>query len=55
MPELTTRFEMTPRCRGALDECEVRTQGTFVAGRYGHNLGRRIAPPSATLRQRASS
>src|SRR5207248_6717085 len=32
---------------GALGECETRTQGVGVAGGYGRDRGRRIAPPSA--------
>src|SRR5919204_1687234 len=30
-----------------MGECETRTQGAFVAGGYGRDRGRRIAPPSA--------
>src|ERR671922_905272 len=30
-----------------MGECEPRTQGAFVAGGYGRERGRRIAPPSA--------
>ena len=52
---VSTRFEMTPRRRGALGECEARTQGAFVAGGYGRNRGRRIVPASAARRLRASS
>jgi hypothetical protein len=49
-----TRFEMTPPRRGVLGECEARTQGAFVAGGYGRNRGRRIAPSNAARRYRAS-
>ncbi len=51
---LGTRFEVTPSRRGVLGECEARTQGAFVAGGYGRNRGRRIAPSSAARRHRAS-
>jgi hypothetical protein len=37
-----------------MGECEARTQGAFVAGGYGRNRGRRIAPTSAARRLRAS-
>ncbi len=50
-----TRFKMTVPRRGALGECEARTQGAFVAGGYGRNRGRRIAPSSAARRDKASS
>src|SRR5207244_8144372 len=31
-----------------MEECETRTQGAFVAGGYGRDRGRRIAPSSAS-------
>src|SRR5919109_4256127 len=33
-----------------MGECETRTQGAFVAGGYGRDRGRRLAPPSAAGR-----
>jgi SAM-dependent methyltransferase len=49
-----TRFRMTLRRPGAIAECEARTQRAFVAGGYGRDRGRRIAPASAAGRHKAS-
>lgn len=38
---------MSTRRAGAMAECETRTQGAFVAGGYGRDRGRGIAPASA--------
>jgi hypothetical protein len=51
---LRTGLRMTLRRPGAIGECETRTQGAFVAGGYGRDRGRRIAPPSAVGRHKAS-
>src|SRR2546422_4476218 len=45
---------MTLRRRGVMGEREARTQRALVAGGYGCDRGRRIAPSSAVRRHKAS-
>jgi hypothetical protein len=43
---------MTLRRQGAMGECKARTQGAPVAGGYGCDRGRRIAPTGTSRRPR---